>query len=168
MRAWRLEPDMTDALAQFTEQMGMLGESHGMPRIAGRIIGFSLMNPGSFSLDDLAERLQVSKASISTNARRMEEIGILERITRPGDRRDYYRLGQNPWEKVFALERRRMQELLDLLNHGKQTLDDNMTAQHERLDEWRHFLEFMQEDIEQRIERWRERTLKPSAMEAAP
>jgi DNA-binding transcriptional regulator GbsR (MarR family) len=42
------------------------------------------------SLDEMAEQLQVSKASVSANARLLETIGMIERVTKPGDRRDYY------------------------------------------------------------------------------
>lgn len=74
----------------FVESIGVLWEADGLPRIAGRIFGFLIVQPEPSSLDDLAAGLGVSKASISTDARRLEQLGLITRISLPGDRRDYY------------------------------------------------------------------------------
>ena len=74
----------------FVESMGLLWENEGLPRIAGRIFGYLVVQPEACSLDDLAAGLGVSKASISTDARRLEQLGLITRVSRPGDRRDYY------------------------------------------------------------------------------
>ena len=81
--------DATDA---FIERTGLILETDGLPRSDGRLFGMLLLSPDPLSLDDLAGRLQVSKASVSTNARLLEQRGVAERVSRPGDRRDYYQM----------------------------------------------------------------------------
>lgn len=76
--------------SDFVEAMGVLWESEGLPRIAGRIFGYLVVQADACSLDDLAAGLGVSKASISTDSRRLEQLGLITRVSRPGDRRDYY------------------------------------------------------------------------------
>jgi DNA-binding transcriptional regulator GbsR (MarR family) len=76
---------------QFVERMGLMTEADGLPRIAGRIFGYLLLTPGECSLDELAAALGVSRASVSNDARRLAQMGLIERRSRPGDRRDYYR-----------------------------------------------------------------------------
>jgi hypothetical protein len=83
---------MSDASERFIEVMGRHFEEEGVPRIAGRLFGQLMVMERDASLDELAESLQVSKGSVSSNARLLEEWGVAERITRPGDRRDYYRI----------------------------------------------------------------------------
>ena len=82
--------------------MGLVWEQEGIPRIAGRIFGFLLLQEDPCSLDDMAAALEVSKASISTDARRLEQLQLIERVSRPGDRRDYYAIA--PDVPVRALE----------------------------------------------------------------
>ena len=53
----------------FIEHFARLLEQDGGPRIAGRIAALLLLSPDALALDEIAERLQASKASISTNAR---------------------------------------------------------------------------------------------------
>src|SRR5947209_18749576 len=76
----------------FIERMGLASESDGLSRIAGRLFGALLLADEPRSLDALAEQLGVSKASVSTEARRLLDRGVAERIGKPGDRRDYYAL----------------------------------------------------------------------------
>jgi len=107
---------MDERVARFVERMGLYTEAEGLPRIAGRIFGFLLVQPAACSLDDLAGALGVSKASISTDTRRLEQLGLLERTSRPGDRRDYYIISRDvlPRSLDVRLERmRRFQELID-------------------------------------------------------
>ena len=97
---------MTDRHA-FIERMGLITESDGLSRIAGRLFGALLLADEPRSLDDLAEQLDVSKASVSTEARRLVERGVAERIGKTGDRRDYYALTPDFFAKIvrFRLNR---------------------------------------------------------------
>jgi DNA-binding transcriptional regulator GbsR (MarR family) len=87
----------------FIERMGLALETDGLPRIAGRIFGLLLVSDDARSLDDLAAELQVSKGSTSTNARLLEQRGLLERVCRPADRRDYYRPRPDLFDHTMAL-----------------------------------------------------------------
>ena len=97
---------MTDRHA-FIERMGLTAESDGLSRIAGRLFGALLLAEEPRSLDDLAEQLDVSKASVSTEARRLVERGVAERIGKTGDRRDYYALAPDFFAQIvrFRLSR---------------------------------------------------------------
>ena len=75
----------------FIEHFARLLEQDGGPRIAGRIAALLLLSADALALDEIAERLQASKASVSTNARLLERWGLVERSSHLGDRRDYYR-----------------------------------------------------------------------------
>lgn len=77
--------------AEFVERLGLLLEADGLSRIAGRMFGVLLLASEEVSLDDLAGRLEVSKASVSVNARLLEQRRLIDRVSRTGDRRDFYR-----------------------------------------------------------------------------
>lgn len=97
---------MTDR-HNFIERMGLITESDGLSRIAGRLFGALLLADEPRSLDALAEQLDVSKASVSTEARRLVERGVAERIGKTGDRRDYYALTPDFFAQIvrFRLNR---------------------------------------------------------------
>lgn len=98
-----------EVATEFIEQMGLLTEEVGMPRIAGRIMGLLLLTESPLDLEGIAERLQISHGSVSTNTRLLEQLGVVERLTTPGDRRVRFRLGTDPAGQFLErdLQRRR-------------------------------------------------------------
>ena len=130
---------MDPANQQFIEKMGLFFEADGAPRISGRILGLLLLTPGDCSLDDLAEELQVSKASVSTNARLLESWGAVERTSRPGDRRDYYRIADDVEARMLERRLERMRAVRDLIEEGHRTVaikDAEVHARMQRLTEF--------------------------------
>lgn len=90
-------PPLSAGASQFVEDMGMVMERYGLPRIGGRIMGLFMIDEEPLSLDDIAKLLGVSRASVSTNLRMTEMIGMAKRVSRPGDRRDYYVGTEDMW-----------------------------------------------------------------------
>ena len=149
-------PGQEDPQSAFIEQMGLLAEKSGMSRIAGRLIALLIVDGREHSLDDLAESLQVSKASISTNARFLQERGLLERASRPGDRRDYYRVGDNPWEQLFAVASAQLKESKRLFEATHASFPPEHEDARRRLAAWASFYAFLLDDFDRRVARWRE------------
>jgi DNA-binding transcriptional regulator GbsR (MarR family) len=108
-----------ERISRFIENMGLLTENEGFPRIAGRLFGLLLLTPGDLSLDDIAERLGVSKASVSNDARRLQQLGFVERRSRPGDRRDYYAIAPNAFACSLEMRLERMQKFHKLLETAR-------------------------------------------------
>ena len=101
--------------AAFIERMGLFWESEGLPRIAGRLFGLLFLQSEECSLDEMAAALGVSKASVSTDIRRLERMGFVERISRPGDRRDYYAIARGVTANMVALRRVKIERFRDAL-----------------------------------------------------
>ncbi|MDG1076042.1 MAG: ArsR family transcriptional regulator, partial [Planktotalea sp.] len=67
------DPVRTD----FIEKTGLITQAEGLPRIAGRVFGLLIYDGDVVSFGDLATKLQVSRASISTSIRILEERGLV-------------------------------------------------------------------------------------------
>ena len=87
---------------RFIEQMGIIAQGDGATRIAGRMMGLMIFDGRPYAFGELAETLQVSRGSVSTNARILERQGIIERTAVPGDRQDYFQLTDNPYESILS------------------------------------------------------------------
>lgn len=146
---------MHEAAQAFVEKMGLTLERDGMPRIAGRVLGFLLVHEGAYSLDDLAEALKVSKASVSTNARQLEQYGLLERMSEPGDRRDYYQMGPDVWQRLLARWQRKWEESRALFTEAAASLPEEMEAAHARLVRAEQFHLLLVDLADRAIARWR-------------
>lgn len=113
---------MRDAGQEFVESMGRHLEEEGAARIAGRLFGFLMLQEEPRSLDELAEALRVSKGSVSSNARLLEQWGVAERITEPGDRRDFYALAPDMHARILERQVARIGTLIERMRHGRESL----------------------------------------------
>lgn len=87
---------MTRPIDDFIEQMGMIAQADGAPRIAGQILGYLLIEGRPRTLGQMAEALKISKASASTNARLLELKGAVRRVSPVGQRGDAYQALDEP------------------------------------------------------------------------
>ena len=125
---------MDQGTRDFIESMGRQFEEDGAPRIAGRLFGFLMLQEEPSSLDDVAEQLQVSKGSASSNARLLEQLGIAERVTRAGDRRDYYQISHDIGERTLERALQGLERMLQRLRRGADALGERSPKVGERFD----------------------------------
>ena len=102
----------------FVERFALAKEGDGLPRIAGRIFGLLLTGEDDLSLDEIATELGASKGSASVNTRLLEQNGFIERVSKPGDRRDYYRIAPDLFERTMRERLARWHRLHDVLMYG--------------------------------------------------
>ena len=144
---------MDPRTSRFIEQFGLLFERDGHPRIAGRLTGYLLVAEGSHSLDEIADELGVSKASVSTDARRMETHGLLERISRPGDRRDYYRIAPDAFRTMLRTRLESLERFSALCLEARR-LPNRSNEVRERVEEWTGFVDAMTRSMSQVLAEW--------------
>lgn len=66
------------------------GKVLGLPRSIGEIYGLLFISPDPLSLDDLVERLGISKGSASQGLRALKTLGAVREITLEHSRRCHY------------------------------------------------------------------------------
>jgi DNA-binding transcriptional regulator GbsR (MarR family) len=145
---------METTTSQFTDRMGLLFETQGQPRIAGRIFGHLLVSDDPRSLDQIAVALSVSKASVSTNARMLAEKGVLERVCRPGDRHDYYGVAPDLFSRTMAERLRQWQRFTQAVGEARRTLPIRSERVRARLRGYETAYAYMVDAIAHALDRW--------------
>jgi DNA-binding transcriptional regulator GbsR (MarR family) len=139
----------------FVEEAGLLFEMAGMPRMAGRVFGWLLIStPPHQSPGELADVLQASKGSISTMTRLLMQIGLIERLSLPGQRRDYFRIKLNAWSEMTKQRTAQFSAFRDLAERGLQLLPGNDPTLRHRLEEMRDMHAFLEREIPLMLQRW--------------
>ena len=115
---------MSNTYDDFVELMGLISQADGEPRIGGRMFGLLLVEGRALTLNDFAQRLEISKASASTNARRLASIGVIEHIKR-SNRQDSYALVPDLYRQMsltmterFLVRAEQIENMLPLLPDG--------------------------------------------------
>jgi DNA-binding transcriptional regulator GbsR (MarR family) len=152
-----LGADLSKAEQSFVENTGLAVEKTGAPRIMGRILGLLLIARNPMSLEELAQSLRVSKASVSTNARLCERSRFVRRVSKPGDRRVYYEISPSPFEQMLRARTSALSEILELIEQGIEAVDETNEAGKARLRHTREFYLFLREEMGALLDRWHER-----------
>lgn len=76
----------------FVERLGVLAQTEGASRNAGRLFALLAFEGRPLSFAELADALRLGRSSISIGTRDLEAKGMVRRIARKGDRQDYVEL----------------------------------------------------------------------------
>ena len=148
---------MTTATAtqrDFLDRMGSAAEADGWAPIAGRLFGLLLLSPEPKCLDDIADELGVSKASVSIDARNLLERGILERVCRAGDRRDFYTLADDFCAAIIQHRLRRWRGFQRLASEARLQAPSQAPRVKRRVAQLDEFHQFMIERVSSAIADW--------------
>lgn len=118
---------------QFVESVGQQVALLGFPGIAGRTLALLLVAPRPLALEEIAELLQVSRASVSINTRIGIATGFVDLHTLPGDRRKFYCFSDRAFETRVERINRYVASADRLVASGLDSLSPGNHAARERL-----------------------------------
>ena len=154
---------MDQTYTEFIDRMGIVAEHDGMSPIAGRLFALLLVSEEPRSLDDLADQLGVSKASVSTDARRLLERGIAERVSRAGDRRDYYELATDFFARMIEARITRWRRMQLLANDVRDQASKLSPIVRQRIESIDQVEASVIEPLEESLAAWRVRHKQAAA-----
>lgn len=137
------------------EQAAAMLAAAGMARMPARVMMALVGSPDEgYTAAELAERLGVSPAAVSGAVRYLTSMHLVQRISRPGDRRDRYDLADDAWAAVTLANLplyNRLAELTDLV------ADENEAAplSVRRARDSAAFLRFLAERMPELVAEWR-------------
>ncbi len=140
---------------RFAEEIGLIIEQLGLPRMAGRILGWMLVSDAdSQTLGDLADALHASRGSMSTGTRLLIQSGMLERVALPGQRRDHYRIKPGNWALLMQARFGWVTSFREALDRGLVLMHDKAPSVQRPLRELRDLYAFIEKEFPALYERW--------------
>lgn len=144
-----------DEMHEYVESFGLFWEEAGLPRMTGRILSWLLIcDPPYQTMHELTNALQSSKSSISAGTRMLIQIGIIERVSLPRQRRDYYRIVPDVWSRVLEEKAQQFTEFRRLAEKGLSLLEGASPARRQRLEEMRDLYVFMEREYPLVLRHW--------------
>lgn len=95
---------LDEALDTFIQGAGKVSSALlGMVnKVGGQIYALLYLNDDPLSLDEIAERLHISKSNISINIRLLEDMQLVRKVWVKGSRKDYYSAERTYPKKVLS------------------------------------------------------------------
>jgi hypothetical protein len=161
---------MDPGLREWVEQVSLLLEQDGLPRMAGRIFGWLLVcDPPEQSMEELAAAVQGSKASMSTMTRLLVSAALVEKVRRPGARLDAFRIRPGQWRQLWRARVQMLDEATRLTGRGLELLEGRPAWMRARLEELHYQYRFIGERLPGLLEQLdRERPLADEVRPPAP
>lgn len=137
------------ATQDFIEQLGLIMQAEGFPRIAGQILGYLIMANEPRSLSQMTEALSISKGSASTNARLLEDKKAIRRVSPLGVRGDAYEANERPYLQMMTELLKRFHSNADVIETIAQRFETDQPEEKTRALEMvafmRHSAVFLEE-----------------------
>ena len=122
----QLAADLQVVHDSMLDGLGQLADYFGFSKVMGQLYGTLLLSAEPLSLDDMMARLDISKASVSTNMRSLEHMGMVRQAwVRGGSgRRKYYQAETDFWQ-IFSnvmsgREMRDMERALAVMDENRE------------------------------------------------
>ena len=139
----------------FAEELGLLFEQSGAPRMMGRVVGWLLIcDPPRQTAADLARALHASAGSISTTTRQLIQGNLIEKVAVRGDRRAWYQISEGAWTRSLQSKTMAFKLLRELAERGLSLLDHAPPTRRVRLAEMRDLHAFFEREFPRLIDQF--------------
>ncbi len=89
---------------EFLQRMSVLGDTTGLPPSFMQVFAWLIVcEPPQQSVEQLRASLGLSAGAISAATTTLIHLGLVERVSQPGQRRLYYRMRPRAWERLLRL-----------------------------------------------------------------
>jgi len=121
-----MKESLVNAVESFAQDWGELSSYWGLNKVMGQLHALLLASEKPLTLDDMCERLGISRGNASMNIRALKEWGIIRKVRVKGDRKDYYEIDEDIWRVIthFVRERkkRELEPVLDVISRSSDSL----------------------------------------------
>lgn len=101
------QPTLEAARNLFIRRWGEMGARWGISRTMAEIHALLFISSEPLCTDDIMEQLAVSRGSASINLRELANWGLISRVHRRGDRKEYYEGEKDVWQMFETITRER-------------------------------------------------------------
>ena len=144
---------------RYVEEFGLLFGQFGLPRMLGRVLGVLMISdPPERTAGELAEALGASRGSISQTTRSLIQMSLVQRRSRPGERRDYFRIKPGAWHEIMRREMEALGAFRETAERGLKLLDSGDPEARRSLEEMRDFYAYWEKEMPAVLERWEKGT----------
>lgn len=141
---------------ELIEKFGVFMERNGNSPAESRIIALLLVSDiPELTFEEIYQTLQISKSAASNSINRLLNLDQIDYITKPGDRKRYFRSTMPLWEERFQRSFDRifkMSELMQEVIDQKPKSDKEMKK---NMQDFVHFMTFLQTELPLLYKKWK-------------
>jgi DNA-binding transcriptional regulator GbsR (MarR family) len=147
---------LTTDQQQIIEKIGVFFEKKGNQPILGRIIGLLMViEEAEATFEDIQNALFVSKSAVSQALTLLQSQNKVEYITKPGERKRYFRLKIRNWKVDIQEDMKGVFKFINIVEEIISMRSDSNMEFNSYLIEVSNFMKFMEAELPKLVERYK-------------
>lgn len=149
-------PKLREKQRELIERVGVAHEREGLSPAASRILGMLLVaDETEHTFEDIQAELGLSKSAVSNGLNFLLAAKSIDYITRPGDRRRYFRSALVRWPDHLSVVLKSKLDIMHILNEVLKQRTPDTEEFNRHLAELLDFMGFINREIPLLIEKWK-------------
>lgn len=103
----------SEVIDRFVDSWGAMGSLWGVNTSVARVHGLLIASDRAWCLDEICQRLGISKSNVSTSLKELRSWGVIRKVFKQGDRREFYVCEPDVWKMLFCIMRERKKREFD-------------------------------------------------------
>ncbi len=104
---------LAEAKRQFIQAWGTLGSKWGINRTMAQLHALLIVAPEPMSAEEMMAELNISRGNVNMNVRELIDWGLVEKVHKPGDRKEYFWAEKDLWKVTTQVARERKKRELE-------------------------------------------------------
>lgn len=143
-----------EAVDVILDKINQICGKFGLNNIMAQLYAILYFSNKPLSLDEMMDRLKISKASVSINIRNLERYNAVRKVWVKGTRKDYYEaetdIRKVAFDRVRSMFSGRLNEVNDMIDSSEHTLNGIQNSPDKNAEDLKVFKERLQKIIELR------------------
>lgn len=149
---------LTQKQKELIERFGVLMENHGSSPAEARITGLLIVcDVNELTFEEIYETLGISKSAASNAIKRLLDTNRIEYITKPGDRKRYFRTRIYKWEENLAENFKKSFSVSEIFKEILEQRPKNTKEFNASLKNIIGFIGFLQTEIPVLFKKWQDK-----------
>lgn len=151
-----MSPDtQLNLLHHFVEEMALMLETEGLPRMYGRVFGYLLVcEPRHQSSAQLAEALHASRGAISTATRALVKASLIRPKRIKGSRATFFEIPDDAADQLLHSSIARIAIFRRVIDSGVELVESDPARDPGRINGMKRVYQFMGAEFPKLLERW--------------
>ncbi len=146
---------ITKEQKELIERIGVFYEQQGLPPAVARVIGLLMVSDQlELTFEEIYTLLKISKSAASNAINLLLNTHRIEYITKPGDRRRYFKVRFEQWEKMLKERMQFFSSHVSLLKEIQSQRTPKTREFNAKLKEFIGFIEFIHKEMPLMFKKW--------------
>ncbi len=145
------------------EKFGIYYKKTGHQPMMGRLMGYLILaEPPHKTFEEISDFLLSSKSAVSNTLNMLMYYGLVDYVKFPGDRRRYFRLNHEAWDRMFTVQMKELVNLRELVGEAQRLRTKKYPDTNKKIQEFYKILELYEKEFPEILIKWKKQISRES------